>query len=835
MSKYKRRSKGHQLKRPDFGDLGLRAYKNQQDTIIAAQKLANQDFKTKNRDWVSSEETRIIKEQQNRTELKKLEDDVYDVKFDATKLRAKREVEALEGEAQEYGRKAQFWKDFSTTYAQRFGQAAGEILGAVDRMKATANAHTYFNSPEYSQNLDIIDSLGNKLEQEKLFKVLEPIMLDKKISSNERAKLVAQHIDQKKRGVRGTESLVRAERLIKDWDKIKAGIDQAVKDNPNLTLTEDNIEIAYFTAIYTEMAEHGLQLNSKGAKKVLDFAMGKARDKKMVIRNGRLVGEANENSKALVDKYSAIKGNDSDTKIAKEIAFKDLVAHNIDKYEAHKTEGGVLVHRDPKQATLQALQDLLNDDVFNSKEELDEAANLPYAGQKMSQSIALKMGTDEDPRKGYLDRHPVLVDQLDVLWRDYNTSRITKDEEQFKSDQYAAVQTVKQQVRDGKLDPANSQQMAQTQLANPYPDVQEYLGKVSAFYPNQIASGSGAGINTSYVVTTKMSELYASKDTSSFSEIYNHYPPEIQEQFKPLMNTLLELDQNGFGSSKLKKRIKGYISKEIKLSGDQLIGASNATLDVADAMEQDFDNRISIAMQDEEDKRTPTQKITDTWEVVKQRFKDGEGPYRREGDGLDVKWLAFEKESELTAMPKETLEANLKRGEKGWDLILANVKNGTRLISQDAEDSLLNSIRNNKSIPQIDNIDTIYKIRNPNNSKNHISKTAILNEYLEARGLKQRVLPGPEDYAYYEAKNSRLVIKNYNSLSSQDKIRLHFLTEIQGDEDVPISKTLDPNSPDFFQNEIDKRNNYDYWNSPPIIPGLKYEEPKKLKNYYDNS
>ena len=64
------------------------------------------------------------------------------------------------------------------------------------------------------------------------------------------------------------------------------------------------------------------------------------------------------------------------------------------------------------------------------------------------------------------------------------------------------------------------------------------------------------------------------------------------------MNTLIVLDQNGFGSSKLKKRIKGFISKEIKLSGDQLIGASNATLDVADAMEQDFDNRISIAMQD---------------------------------------------------------------------------------------------------------------------------------------------------------------------------------------------------------------------------------------------
>ena len=817
MGKYKRRSKGHQLKRPNFGDLGLRAYKNQQDTIIAALKLANKDFKTKNRDWISSEETKLIKEQQNRNELKKLEDDVYDVKFDATKLRAKREVEALEGEAEEYGRKAQFWKDFSTTYAQRFGQAAAQILGGIDRMKATANAHTYFNSPEYSQNLDTIDSLGNKLEQEKLFKVLEPIMLDKKLSSHERAKLVAQHIDQKKRGVRGTESLVRAERLIKDWNKIESAINQAVQDNPNLTLTEDNIEIAYFTAIYNEMAQHGLQLNSKGAKKVLDFAMNKARDKKLIIRNGRLVAEANQNTKALVDRYSAIKGNDSDSKIEKELAFKDLVAHNIDKYEADKNKGGVLVSRDPKQATLQALQDLLNGDVFKNKEELDEAANLPYTGQKMNPHI----GTDKDPRKGYLDRHPVLVDQLDVLWRDYNIDRKTRDEEQLESDQYAAVQTVKQQVAEGKLDPANSQQMAQTQLANPYPDVQEYLGKVSAFYPNQIASGSGAGIDTTFVVTTKMSELYASKDMAAFSEIYNHYPPEIQEQFKPLMNTLIVLDQNGFGSSKLKKRIKGFISKEIKLSGDQLIGASNATLDVADAMEQDFDNRISIAMQDEEDKRTPTQKITDTWDVVKQRFKDEEGPYRREGDGLDVKWLAFEKESESAAMPKVTLEADLKKGENGWDLILANVKNGKRLISQDEEDSLLNSIRNNKSIPQIDNIDTIYKIRNAN-SKEHISKTAILNEYLEARGLKQRVLPGPDDLAYYKAKNTRLFIKNWKSYSSENKMRLLLLEEIKGDEDVPIAEELDPNNPKFYPAREAIRMNYKYFNTYEVM-GQMYE------------
>ena len=164
-------------------------------------------------------------------------------------------------------------------------------------------------------------------------------------------------------------------------------------------------------------------------------------------------------------------------------------------------------------------------------------------------------------------------------------------------------------------------------------------------------------------------------------------------------------------------------------------------------------------------------------------------------------------------MPKVTLEADLKKGENGWDLILANVKNGKRLISQDEEDSLLNSIRNNKSIPQIDNIDTIYKIRNAN-SKEHISKTAILNEYLEARGLKQRVLPGPEDYAYYKAKNTRLIIKNWNSYSSENKMRLLFLEEIKGDEDVPISKTLDPNSPDFFQKEIDKRMNYDYCNLP---------------------
>ena len=113
MSKYKRRSKGHQLKRPNFGDLGLRAFKEQQERQIRGLKEQNEQDQAYSRQHLRRLEGNAAKEIQHNRELQNFYNKRDDLAIDNTQLRGRREVEALMGEAKEYEKQAKFWKDFS--------------------------------------------------------------------------------------------------------------------------------------------------------------------------------------------------------------------------------------------------------------------------------------------------------------------------------------------------------------------------------------------------------------------------------------------------------------------------------------------------------------------------------------------------------------------------------------------------------------------------------------------------------------------------------------------------------------------------------------------------
>ena len=74
MSNYKRHAQGQRFRKKEFGDMGLRAYKEQQQTIINALKLQAQQHKTARDEYLSGEIDVARKERENRNELKELED-----------------------------------------------------------------------------------------------------------------------------------------------------------------------------------------------------------------------------------------------------------------------------------------------------------------------------------------------------------------------------------------------------------------------------------------------------------------------------------------------------------------------------------------------------------------------------------------------------------------------------------------------------------------------------------------------------------------------------------------------------------------------------------------
>ena len=152
---YKVRAKARPFKGADSrNDGGLRAYEKQQRTIINAAKLNNKEFEAVRKEFIDSDILKSKKENENRKELQKLEGDVWDVKFQNTKIRAEREIEVLEQKEKDALNASKFWLNFSSTYAKQYTQVAQNIHGAIDLKRAQNNVNEYYQGGKYHQNIE---------------------------------------------------------------------------------------------------------------------------------------------------------------------------------------------------------------------------------------------------------------------------------------------------------------------------------------------------------------------------------------------------------------------------------------------------------------------------------------------------------------------------------------------------------------------------------------------------------------------------------------------------------------------------------------------------------
>ena len=158
-NKYKRHSTGGRFKRRSASDLGSGAIKTQADVVVKSLKLQQARSSEYASDYVRGMKGVEQTEEWNSNLLSKLEDDVYQSKRDAIKVRQKREVENLQGKADEYGKQAEFWKDFSTTYAKHWGDLA---QGAVD-LKQRADADQQLTKFYASENWQRLTDIENPI------------------------------------------------------------------------------------------------------------------------------------------------------------------------------------------------------------------------------------------------------------------------------------------------------------------------------------------------------------------------------------------------------------------------------------------------------------------------------------------------------------------------------------------------------------------------------------------------------------------------------------------------------------------------------------------------
>ena len=168
---FKRYGRGGRFKKPAIGDAGISALRQRDQTIIDSLQLSRNQQAEIDKDQMSAMERAFTKEEQNIEDLQRLEDKIYANKRDNIKLRAQREVEALKGQADEYGRQAEHWEQLSPKLGKALQSLAKGYGNVVTRMgydEAARNQNLYDTLSIWEPNFQRESLLETEANAEKL-------------------------------------------------------------------------------------------------------------------------------------------------------------------------------------------------------------------------------------------------------------------------------------------------------------------------------------------------------------------------------------------------------------------------------------------------------------------------------------------------------------------------------------------------------------------------------------------------------------------------------------------------------------------------------------------
>ena len=272
---YKRHAQGQRFKPSNFGDMGLRAYRDQQQTIINAMKLQAKQEKDVRDEYLSGDIDKARKERENRNQLKALEDDVYDNKFLNTKIRADREIDQLKQQAKEHQKSADFWQDFSTTYAKQYEDAFKNVHDAIDLKFAQKTINQQRAEGVYEKAISNSKVLNN-ISSNGIVDEVDKIYADKNNNGHYKRTEHAHALDIERRRSHNLNNILSSQ-LVEDSDKIVTHLKHTLSEN-GIELTKENIRGIVEGRSLEIMGNLGMDPNSKGGKKFLDHMWSVASD-----------------------------------------------------------------------------------------------------------------------------------------------------------------------------------------------------------------------------------------------------------------------------------------------------------------------------------------------------------------------------------------------------------------------------------------------------------------------------------------------------------------------------------------------------------------------------
>ena len=607
-SKYKRQSTGGRFKQRGAGDLGSGAIKAQADVVIDSLKLQRARTAEYSSDYVQGMKGVENTEEWNQELLSSLEDKKYQAKRDAIKVRQAREVEALKGKAKEYGQKAEFWKDFSTTYSKQWGELAKGVTDLGLRASA--------------------DKELDKLRQDEFFKAFE----DQNKLQEVVEKLLSKQFDE---NFKDPKSLNTLTKLFNSQNKylragilgelktqlpaIQLSIEDTIRNNPDLEWSSSTIQDHYVTFGKNLIKRFDLG-NSKEGRELLQTFNKFGHLKAEYQRNIDDVENDSENINLSISAYRYYK-NSSDPNEFNLKILKQNLFHAVGSAK-RKSGDSFVVGYDNFKANLIAVAEALAPHFpGEAKDFVDDLMGFPTPGNS---DVDFNKRNKEPLANAKLRED--LTEIHDKVW---NEERRKKDAA-HKAKDLSSREIVRERLK--TLDAGDVENWTRTisgwkdEFAG-LTQTQDFLSSALLF---NFPSKNGILINDD------LTKAGNEADLKRMQSIYPYLPKSLQEEWKEVMVDI-ELQSTVTDSTKL----KADATKAIKqINNDEGLNptSDSSTNEAIRAWVQTY----QLSWRDTRGKGTAQERHSIATEYANNAAKTNAGLFRRGKNAYgNMDWLAF--------------------------------------------------------------------------------------------------------------------------------------------------------------------------------------------------
>ena len=846
MSNYKRHAQGGRFKRGEFGDLGLRAYKDQQDRQIQHLKDQNRQEQLYSQQHLQQIRGSGAKELEHNRMLQGLEEDVGNLALQNTKIRADREVEAIKGEAAEAGKKAKFWKDFSTTYSQQYIAAAGTLIDEATTLQMQKQVDVVKNHPGFQKAINDFAHL-NKLSSKKLQESGVGVYFDPTIDQKTKSDFFSHLADLGLRMNHKTKKAV-AKMVLDDWDTQHARLKDLAAKN-DAPWNEETIGHYYYTRARELLTQLGISHTSEAGQVLLRGIDKEEFDKReeltqkgFVARDTKYKTDLKERAQGLVGKmdFSAVKGSKNIvsangyyyTDYSDD--FNDLIMYEGTSWTADSKGNPV----DPDLRTPANLREdfeviaenWIKAGVFKSKEQaVNHLLNVHIPGAKVK--VKPDGSIEYSKKDSWGGKHPQLVEKIDDWWREYSKDRAVKTKQSLENEDNDALAEILRRRQldrndENYIDVTDPKQIKALQIQYGHLEkTTDLLGDYEVF--NQTDKDQR-------IVNANLNSLYKDNKIENLSKYIQHLPDDQKEIWQSKLDQVKLLHRNGFDEAGLKSLSKEYLNEMVGV--ENIKNASSTARAhytfVQQGIQQEILYQLSLVadkdMSDAEKLQAVDQALRNQMQLDKTGGGErGTGIFRRTASGTKTTFLAYwdedEDDKEGSVATKEDIETKLKNGSTDYNTLIEELGNSSKkglvtfgtganqvskyIVGIDEADMALRSLKSGTPIKFNATVEHIYT-NQPKGKGKYYSKRDIWNNIFKSLGINEEIPQGYEEFQTYKIESSTVLNADTSRMTAPNKEAVCILEQCAEYGIIDLNQPSKESQEVTRQKEIRQKNPY---------------------------